>query len=121
MTMQRRKFLTASGAVGGAAAALAAPAIARSAAPKSAGASLPAIRNRWARSSAPWSSPNASSKLTNGRFKISVHPAGEVVPALQVLDAVQNGSVELGQSASCTSSYRPQPGLRFSAPRCHSA
>jgi TRAP-type mannitol/chloroaromatic compound transport system substrate-binding protein len=40
------------------------------------------------------------SKLTDGRFEIRVFAAGEIVPALQVLDAVQNGTVECGQTAS---------------------
>jgi TRAP-type mannitol/chloroaromatic compound transport system substrate-binding protein len=38
--------------------------------------------------------------LTEGRFNVRVHPAGEVVPGLQVLDAVQQGTVEVGHSAS---------------------
>src|SRR4051795_10082689 len=38
-------------------------------------------------------------QLTDGKFKITPFPAGEIVPALQVLDAVQNGTVELGQTA----------------------
>jgi TRAP-type mannitol/chloroaromatic compound transport system substrate-binding protein len=38
--------------------------------------------------------------LTGGRFDIKVYPAGELVPALQVLDAVQQGTVQIGQSAS---------------------
>ncbi len=37
--------------------------------------------------------------LTGGRFTISLHPAGELVPPLQVLDAVQNGTVECGHTA----------------------
>jgi len=37
--------------------------------------------------------------ITGGRFQISVHPAGELVPALQVLDGVQNGTVEIGHTA----------------------
>ncbi|MEM6327139.1 MAG: TRAP transporter substrate-binding protein DctP [Bacteroidota bacterium] len=37
--------------------------------------------------------------LTGGRFEIEVFEAGEIVPALQVLDAVQSGSVELGHTA----------------------
>jgi TRAP-type mannitol/chloroaromatic compound transport system substrate-binding protein len=40
------------------------------------------------------------SRLTEGRFEIRVFAAGEIVPALQVLDAVQNGTVECGQTAS---------------------
>ncbi len=38
--------------------------------------------------------------MTDGNFKIRVYPAGELVPALQVLDAVQQGTVAVGQSAS---------------------
>jgi TRAP-type mannitol/chloroaromatic compound transport system substrate-binding protein len=37
--------------------------------------------------------------LTGGRFQISLHPAGEIVPPLQVLDAVQNGTIECGHTA----------------------
>lgn len=40
------------------------------------------------------------SKMTEGRFEIRVFAAGELVPALQVFDAVQNGTVECGQTAS---------------------
>ena len=39
------------------------------------------------------------SELTNGKFTISAHPAGEIVPAFQVLDAAQQGTVEIGHSA----------------------
>jgi len=38
--------------------------------------------------------------LTDGQFKIDVFAAGEIVPALAVVDAVQNGTVEMGHSAS---------------------
>lgn len=38
-------------------------------------------------------------QLTDGRFEVEVFEAGEIVPAFQVLDAVQSGSVELGHSA----------------------
>jgi TRAP-type mannitol/chloroaromatic compound transport system substrate-binding protein len=38
--------------------------------------------------------------LTDGQFQIDVFPAGELVPALGVMDAVQNGTVEMGHSAS---------------------
>jgi TRAP-type mannitol/chloroaromatic compound transport system substrate-binding protein len=38
--------------------------------------------------------------LTEGRFEIRAYPAGELVPGLQVLDAVQQGTVQIGQSAS---------------------
>ncbi|HYF58794.1 MAG TPA: TRAP transporter substrate-binding protein DctP [Burkholderiaceae bacterium] len=37
--------------------------------------------------------------LTGGRFQVSLHAAGEIVPALQVLDAVQNGTIECGHTA----------------------
>jgi hypothetical protein len=37
--------------------------------------------------------------LTDGKFQISTHAPGEIVPALQVLDAVQNGTVEIGHTA----------------------
>ncbi|MEL6429780.1 MAG: TRAP transporter substrate-binding protein DctP [Planctomycetota bacterium] len=37
---------------------------------------------------------------TDGRFTIRPFPAGKLVPALGVLDSVQKGSTEMGQSAS---------------------
>jgi TRAP-type mannitol/chloroaromatic compound transport system substrate-binding protein len=40
------------------------------------------------------------SALTEGRFEMRIFGAGEIVPPLQVLDAVQNGTVECGQTAS---------------------
>ena len=39
-------------------------------------------------------------KLTSGRFQIRPFAAGEIVGGLQVLDAVQNGTIEMGQTAS---------------------
>ena len=36
---------------------------------------------------------------TGGRFQIQVFAAGEIVPGLQVLDAVQNGTVQAGHTA----------------------
>jgi TRAP-type mannitol/chloroaromatic compound transport system substrate-binding protein len=38
-------------------------------------------------------------EITDNRFQIRVFAAGEVVPALQVLDAVQSGTVEMGHTA----------------------
>ena len=38
-------------------------------------------------------------ELTDNRFQIRTFPAGEIVPSLQVLDAVQAGTVEAGQTA----------------------
>ncbi|MEQ8958985.1 MAG: ABC transporter substrate-binding protein, partial [Coleofasciculus sp. C2-GNP5-27] len=40
------------------------------------------------------------SEMTNGRFTITPFAAGEIVPGLQVLDAVQNGTVQCGHTAS---------------------
>jgi len=38
--------------------------------------------------------------LTDGRFQITPQPAGKLAPALQVLDAVQQGSVPIGHTSS---------------------
>ena len=95
--MDRRRFMAGAGlAAGGAAAAsaLATPAIAQD---------KPTLR--WRMTS---SFPNtldtlfgssqllakSVSDLTDGRFTIDVFPAGELVPGLQALDAVQEGTVE---------------------------
>ncbi|MDW8396428.1 MAG: TRAP transporter substrate-binding protein [Anaerolineae bacterium] len=40
------------------------------------------------------------SALTGGRFRITPEPAGKLAPGLQVLDAVQQGSVPCGHTAS---------------------
>ena len=40
------------------------------------------------------------SEMTDGNFDIRVYPAGELVPGLQVMDAVSNGTVQVGQTAS---------------------
>lgn len=98
--MKRRRFLTHAGA-GLAATAVAAPVLAQ-------GNAAPRIRWRMA-SSFPKSLDtlygtadqiaNRVSKMTDGRFEIRVFAAGEIVPPLQVLDAVQNGTVECGQTA----------------------
>ena len=39
-------------------------------------------------------------KLTQGRVEVKVYGAGELVPALQVFDAVSSGSVQMGHGAS---------------------
>ncbi len=100
--MDRRKFIFKAGLAGGALAtgsALAKPALAQSA---------PEIR--WRLTS---SFPNTLdtifggaevlsktiSEMTDGRFKIDVFPAGELVPGLQALDAVQDGTVEAAHTA----------------------
>src|SRR5581483_8182497 len=40
------------------------------------------------------------SDATGGKFQIAVFAAGEIVPPLQVLDAVQNGTVQCGHTGS---------------------
>jgi TRAP-type mannitol/chloroaromatic compound transport system substrate-binding protein len=96
--MKRRAFLQKA-AVGLAAGTVAAPAIAQS---------QPAIQWRLA-SSFPksldtiFAAADIVSKrvaeITENKFQIRVFAAGEIVPGLQVLDAVQNGTVECGHTA----------------------
>ena len=38
--------------------------------------------------------------MTGGAFDVRVYPAGEIVPGLQVMDAVQRGTVQVGQTCS---------------------
>jgi TRAP-type mannitol/chloroaromatic compound transport system substrate-binding protein len=38
--------------------------------------------------------------MSGGRLKVTLHAAGELVPALQVFDAVSNGVAEIGHTAS---------------------
>ncbi|HEX2531134.1 MAG TPA: twin-arginine translocation signal domain-containing protein, partial [Burkholderiaceae bacterium] len=40
------------------------------------------------------------SRMTNGKFNVRVFAGGEIVPGLQVMDAVQAGTVEMGHTAS---------------------
>jgi TRAP-type mannitol/chloroaromatic compound transport system substrate-binding protein len=42
----------------------------------------------------------ACSDMSDGKFQVRVFAAGEIVPGLQVADAVQNGTVEAGQTAA---------------------
>jgi TRAP-type mannitol/chloroaromatic compound transport system substrate-binding protein len=100
--MKRRKFLRTAGAGGAAAAgtALAAPAIAQG---------MPELKWRLA-SSFPKSLDTlfggaerlarTVAEATDNKFEIRVFAAGEIVPGLQVADAVQNGTIEMGQTAS---------------------
>ncbi|KTQ96730.1 ABC transporter substrate-binding protein [Aureimonas ureilytica] len=92
--MDRRTFIRSAGLTAGASLTLAAPALAQG---------TPDLR--WRMTS---SFPNTLdtlfgssqlfaktvSDLTDGKFKIDVFPAGELVPGLQALDAVQGGTVE---------------------------
>ncbi|MCG8995178.1 TRAP transporter substrate-binding protein [Laribacter hongkongensis] len=98
--MERRAFLKKASVAGLAAGTLAAPAIA---------AAEPQIRWRLA-SSFPKSLDtiyggaedlaNRVREMTDGKFDIRVFAGGEIVPGLQVLDAVSNGTVEIGHSCS---------------------
>ncbi|MFQ5600817.1 MAG: TRAP transporter substrate-binding protein [Candidatus Krumholzibacteriia bacterium] len=52
--------------------------------------------------------------LSDGRFRIRTYPAGEIVPGLQVMDAVQQGTVQVGQTASYYFTGK-NPALAFDA------
>ena len=39
-------------------------------------------------------------EMSDGKFQVRAFAAGEIVPGLQVADAVQNGTVEAGQTAA---------------------
>src|SRR6266850_6955986 len=96
--MKRRSFLKKA-ALGVAAGTVAAPAIAQS---------QPTIQWRMAAS---WPKSldtlfggaelvaKRVSDITEGKFQIRTFAAGEIVPGLQVLDAVQAGTVECGHTA----------------------
>jgi TRAP-type mannitol/chloroaromatic compound transport system substrate-binding protein len=96
--MKRREFLKAAG-VGLTTSAVAAPAIAQS---------MPELK--W-RLTASWPKSldtlyggceyfaRRVAEMTDNKFQIQVFAAGEIVPGLQVLDAVQNGTVEMGNTA----------------------
>lgn len=40
------------------------------------------------------------SALTDGKFTIRTYPGGEIVPAFEVLESVQKGTIQMGHSAS---------------------
>ena len=96
--MKRRDFLKVTG-VGLAASTVAAPAIAQS---------MPEVK--W-RLTASWPKSldtlyggceyfcKRVAEITDNRFQIQSFAAGEIVPGLQVLDAVSNGTVEMGNTA----------------------
>jgi TRAP-type mannitol/chloroaromatic compound transport system substrate-binding protein len=99
-SMKRRDFIKVTGVGVAGAAAMAAPAIAQS---------MPEIKWRM-----PTSWPKSLDTLyggaemmakvvaeaTDNKFQIQPFAGGEIVPGLQVLDAVQNGTVEIGHTAS---------------------
>src|SRR3569623_3570400 len=97
--MKRRQFIQAAG-LGVAGAAIAAPAIAQSS---------PEIK--W-RMPASWPKSldtiyggvetmcKTVSDMTDGKFQIQPFAAGEIVPGLAIVDAVQNGTVEIGHTAT---------------------
>src|SRR5476651_628040 len=96
--MKRRQFIKTAG-LGIVASAIAAPAIAQS---------MPELK--W-RLTASWpksldtlfgsceSFAKYVGEASDGKFQIQPFAAGEIVPALQTLDAVQNGTVEMGHTA----------------------
>lgn len=45
--------------------------------------------------------------LSGGKFEISMHAAGELVPTPRLVDAVQNGTVEMGHTAPTWWPTRP--------------
>jgi TRAP-type mannitol/chloroaromatic compound transport system substrate-binding protein len=97
--VNRRKFIKAAAVGGTGAVALAAPAIAQS---------NPEVKWRqttsWPKSldtlhGAAEHVAKRVLELTDGKFQIQTFAGGEIVPGLQVLDAVQNGTVECGHTA----------------------
>src|SRR4030081_2588625 len=124
--MKRRDFLKAGGVGLVATAGVAAPAIAQS---------NPEVKWRLAAS---W--PKALdtlyggceyfakrvAEITDNRFQIQSFAAGELVPGLQVLDAVSNGTVEMGNTAlyyywgttQRARSMRTCPGATLISARC---
>ncbi len=100
--MERRTFLKSAGAV------LAATGLAGIARPARAD-SLPVVRWRMTSSFPKYLDTVYGGaefiaarvyRVTHGKFNIRVYPAGEIIPGLRVLDAVQSGEIESGQTVS---------------------
>lgn len=98
--MKRRDFIKVAGLGAAGAATLAAPAIAQS---------MPEIKWRmptsWPKSlDTLYGGAEMMAKMvaeaTDNKFQIQTFAGGEIVPGLQVLDAVQNGTCEIGHTAS---------------------
>src|SRR5215475_10393306 len=98
--MKRRDFIKVTGLAAAGAATIAAPAIAQSS---------PELKWRmtasWPKSlDTLYGGAEMMAKMigeaTDNKFQVQVFAAGEIVPGLQVLDAVQNGTVEMGHTAS---------------------
>src|SRR5262249_42183575 len=94
MTISRRNFARLAAASG--AAAVASPAIAQGSIKWRLASSFPkSIELLWG------ASPTVAkyvNEMSDGKFTIDPFAAGEIVPGLQVLDAVANGTVECGHS-----------------------
>src|SRR5881275_3139051 len=114
--MKRRDFIKVTGLGAAGVATFAAPAIAQSS---------PEIKWRmptsWPKSlDTLYGGAEMMAKMvgeaTDNKFQIQPFAAGEIVPGLQVLDAVQNGTVEIGHTASYTTLARTR--LSRSARRC---
>jgi len=94
MTISRRNFTRLAAA--GSAVAVASPAIAQGAIKWRLASSFPkSLDGLWG------ASPTVArfmTEMSDGKFTIEPFAAGEIVPGLQVLDAVSNGTVECGHS-----------------------
>jgi len=97
--MKRRQFIKAAG-LGAVASAVAAPAIAQS---------MPELKWRmpvsWPKSldtlyGGAEMMCKAVAEATDNKFQIQIFAAGEIVPGLAIVDAVQNGTVECGHTGS---------------------